>query len=123
MAKGFKTGGRTKGTPNRDKQALRERLSSLYPDYDPILAMVEMANDEALEPSMRLDCHKTIANYIHPKMRSIEHIIEDEPQPINITIVKPESTSEPRITLQVIDLITLLVGNFNKIVIVYFMYI
>ena len=99
MAKGFKTGGRTKGTPNRDKQALRELLSSLYPDYDPILAMVEMANDEALEPSMRLDCHKTIANYIHPKMRSIEHIIEDEPQPISITIVKPESTSEPRITL------------------------
>ena len=99
MAKGYKTGGRIKGTPNRDKQALRERLSSLYPDYDPILAMVEMANDEALEPSMRLDCHKTIANYIHPKMRSIEHIIEDEPQPISITIVKPESTSEPRITL------------------------
>ena len=98
MAKGYKTGGRTKGTPNRDKQALRERLSSLYPDYDPILAMVEMANDEALEPSMRLDCHKTIANYIHPKMRSIEHIIEDEPQPISITIVKPESTSESRIT-------------------------
>ena len=99
MAKGFKTGGRNKGTPNKDKQALRERLSALYPDYDPILAMVEMANDEALEPSMRLDCHKTIANYIHPKMRSIEHIIEDEPQPISITIVKPESTSEPRITL------------------------
>ena len=99
MAKGFKTGGRTKGTPNRDKQALRERLSSLYPDYDPILAMVEMANDEALEPSMRLDCHKTIANYIHPKIRSIKHIIEDELQPISITIVKPESTTEPRITL------------------------
>ena len=98
MAKGFKTGGRTKGTPNRDKQALRERLSSLYPDYDPILAMVEMVNEEAIEPSMRLDCHKTIANYIHPKMRSIEHIIEDEPQPISITIVKPETTTEPRIT-------------------------
>ena len=98
MAKGFKTGGRTKGTPNRDKQALRERLSSLYPDYDPILAMVEMANDEALEPSMKLDCHKKIANYIHPKMRSMEHIIENKPEPINITIVKPESTSEPRIT-------------------------
>ena len=99
MAKGIKTGGRTKGTPNRDKQALRERLSSLYPDYDPILAMVEMANDNTLEPSMRLDCHKTIANYIHPKMRSIEHIVEEEPQPINITIVKPESTTEPRITI------------------------
>ena len=60
--------------------------------------MVEMANDEALEPSMRLDYHKIIANYIHPKMRSIEHIIEDEPQPIIITIVKPESITEPRIT-------------------------
>ena len=98
MAAGFKTGGRTKGTPNRDKQALRERLSSLYPDYDPILAMVAMANDDSLEPSMRLDCHKTIANYIHPKMRTIEYIIEDDPQPISITIVKPDSTIEPRIT-------------------------
>ena len=98
MAKGFKTGGRTKGTANKDKQALRERLSSLYPDYDPILAMVEMANDEALEPSMRQDGHKTIANTAQPKMRSIEHVLEDEPQPISITIVKPESTSEPRIT-------------------------
>jgi len=39
MAKGFKTGGRSKDTPNRDKQVLIERLSSLYPEYDPILAM------------------------------------------------------------------------------------
>jgi hypothetical protein len=29
MTKGFKTRGRTKGTPNRDKQALREHLPSL----------------------------------------------------------------------------------------------
>ena len=98
MAAGFKTGGRTKGTPNRAKQALRECLSSLYLDYDPILAMVEMANDDSLEPSMRLDCHKTIANYIHPKMRTIEYIVEDDPQPISSTIGKPGSTIEPRIT-------------------------
>ena len=89
MAKGFKTGGRIKGTPNRDKQALRERLSSLYPDYDPILAMVEMANDNTLEPSMRLDCHKTIANYIHPKMRSLEVTNHQEHPPISIEIVQP----------------------------------
>ena len=89
MAKGFKTGGRAKGTPNRDKQVLRERLSSSYPEYDPILAMVEMANDESLEPSMRLDCHKTVANYIHPKMRSIEVLQSQEPQPITIEIVQP----------------------------------
>ena len=89
MAAGFKTGGRTKGTPNRDKQALRERLSSLYPGYDPILAMVAMANDDSLEPSMRLDCHKTIANYIHPKMRSIEVLQSQEQPPITIEIVQP----------------------------------
>ena len=94
MAKGFKTGGRTKGTPNRDKQVLRDRLSSSHPEYDPILAMVEMANDESLEPSMRLDCHKTVANYIHPKMRSIEVLHSQEPQPITIEIVQPESLTE-----------------------------
>ena len=30
---------------------------------------------------------------IRPKMRLIEYIVEEEPQPINITIVKPESTT------------------------------
>ena len=89
MAKGIKTGGRTKGTPNRDKQALRDRLASLYPEYDPILAMVEMANDDSLEPSMRLDCHKAIAGYIHPKIRAIEILTAHEPPPISIKIIQP----------------------------------
>ncbi len=35
MAHGFKTGGRQVGTPNRNRTALRERLASNYPDYDP----------------------------------------------------------------------------------------
>tara|TARA_B110000879_G_scaffold202758_1_gene279514 strand:- start:1307 stop:1495 length:189 start_codon:yes stop_codon:yes gene_type:complete len=61
--------------------------------------MMEMANDEPLEPSMRLDCHKTVANYIHPKMRSIEVLQTQERPPISIEIVQPESTTEPRIAL------------------------
>ena len=36
MAQGFKTGGRQVGTPNKNRTALRERLASNYPDYDPL---------------------------------------------------------------------------------------
>ena len=36
MAHGFKTGGRQVGTPNKNRTALRERLASNYPDYDPL---------------------------------------------------------------------------------------
>ena len=34
MARGFKTGGRQVGTPNKKRIALRERLASNFPDYD-----------------------------------------------------------------------------------------
>ncbi|MDB4528460.1 hypothetical protein N9193_00955 [Pseudomonadales bacterium] len=71
MAKGFKTGGRTKGTPNRDKQALRERLSSLYPDYQPILAVVGLANDETLEPFIRSNYDQAAASYIHQNSMAV----------------------------------------------------
>ena len=64
MALGYKTGGRQKGTPNKNRAALLTKLDEAFPSYDPLLALVEIAQDPGVDLSMRVDCHKTLASYI-----------------------------------------------------------
>ena len=95
MAQGFKTGGRQKGTPNKNRIALRERLESSFPEYDPLIALTEIALDAANDLSVRIDCHKTIAAYIHPKLRAAESGITPHPEsPLVIEIVNPYASVE-----------------------------
>ena len=95
MALGQKTGGRQKGTPNKSRAALLEAINEKYPDYHPVLAMVEIAHDEGSTPEMRFQAHKEIAQYIEPKRKSTEITGEGgEPLFTSITLVgvtaKPE---------------------------------
>ena len=89
MALGYKTGGRQKGTPNKNRAALIAKLDDAFPSYDPLLALVEIAQDPETDQSMRVDCHKTLASYIYPKMRTAEPAIVDEQARVVIEIVNP----------------------------------
>ena len=89
MALGYKTGGRQKGTPNKNRTALLAKLDDTFPSYDPLLALVEIAQDPETDLSMRVDCHKTLASYIYPKMRTAEPAIVDEQAPVVIEIINP----------------------------------
>ena len=91
MAHGLKTGGRQVGTPNRNRTALRERLATSYPDYDPLIALAEIALDQSNDLSVRIDCHKTIAAYVHPKMRTSAPD-EQVDSNIVINIVRPDAS-------------------------------
>lgn len=73
MAYGKKTGGRQKGTPNKDTKALQDRIASKYPGWDPVEAMAEIAQDDQNDVMIRLAALKEIAQYIHPKRKAIEH--------------------------------------------------
>ena len=88
MAYGKKTGGRQKGTPNKDTQALQERIAQRYPGWDPVEAMAEIARDDQNDVMIRLAALKEIAQYIHPKRKAIEHTGKDGtplvPPPINV---------------------------------------
>jgi hypothetical protein len=88
MAHGFKTGGRQVGTPNRNRTALRERLASNYPDYDPQIVLADIALDQSIDLSVRMVSHKTIAAYVHPKMRASAPV-EEMDSNIVINIVNP----------------------------------
>ena len=83
MAKGRKTGGRTKGTANQDKQELIDMIQEKYPDYHPLLALAEIANDSDNDKNLQLQASKEVCKYIVPQLRSIDHSIDTKH---NITV-------------------------------------
>ncbi len=77
---GERRGGRRKGTANVDKRAIQERVQSALSEkygkhmanWDPVIAMAIIAADEAEKKDLRLSAAKEVAQYIHPKKKSIE---------------------------------------------------
>lgn len=43
-----------------------------YPNYHPIMAMVDIAHDKEASLELQFNCHKTVAKYIEPELKSIE---------------------------------------------------
>ena len=51
-----------------------EMLQSRYPGYHPLLAIAEIAHEKSSDDvQLQFNCHKTIAEYILPKLRAVEH--------------------------------------------------
>ena len=73
MPKGAKYGGRQKGSLNKDKKELRDLLNEHFPNYHPVLAMTEIANDKKNAIDIRLIAHKEVAKYVCPQLKAIEH--------------------------------------------------
>ncbi len=67
MAKGKKTGGRTKGTPNEVTKELRERISTFLSDNWSLME----SDFQKLEPKDRYKFYKEIMSYGLPKFQSI----------------------------------------------------
>jgi hypothetical protein len=54
-------GGRQKGTPNKRTLELVELIQARFPNYDPILSLVEIAQDRAVPVDLRIRCHAEVA--------------------------------------------------------------
>lgn len=67
MAKGTKTGGREKGTPNRVTRELREVLKTIV--YDELNNLPSLL--DALEPKERIEVLIRLAPYVLPKVDTI----------------------------------------------------
>lgn len=92
MAKGHKTGGRQKGTPNKRtaETIAKVEASGLMPlDY-----MLAVLRDESVPSQERMEAAKNAAPYVHSKMSTVEMTGKDG-QPIQtqteitIRFVKP----------------------------------
>lgn len=47
-------------------------IQSHYPGYHPLIAITHIAHNEAADLRLQYDCHKTIAKYIEPELKSLE---------------------------------------------------
>jgi len=87
-----KTGGRTKGTPNKVPQLVRDRLAEL--DCDPIQQLCVIAKQAQEEGNLQLAgaMFKELASFVAPKLRAIEITDGNEPQeplePLEIVITR-----------------------------------
>jgi len=72
MAKGFKTGGRSSGTPNESKKTLLELIELKHKDYNPVLALSDIATDADVDLRLRIYCHKEVAKYTHAPLKATE---------------------------------------------------
>lgn len=66
--KRVKTGGRTKGTPNKISKVTKDVISSLLDDYNESGKMQE--DFDALDPKDRLVVAEKLMQYVMPKLQS-----------------------------------------------------
>ena len=85
--------GREKGSKNKVSAAVRELIEEAYPDWNPVLAMADMAQDESLENSVRVQCMKEVAGYMYPKKKAIT-VQNDSPGTLRLTWGKPHPSME-----------------------------
>jgi hypothetical protein len=71
MAKGRKTGGRQRGTPNK-ASVEREKVIA-ESGLTPLKYMLRTLRDESLDLQTRMDAASKAAPYVHPKLAAIEH--------------------------------------------------
>lgn len=68
MAKGYKTGGRKAGTPNK-RRSILDVCESI--GLDPFLEMAKIAQQP--DEPRRMDALKELCQYIEPKKKAVEH--------------------------------------------------
>lgn len=71
MALGRKTGGRTKGVPNK---ATAEKAAAVAASgLTPLEYMLAVMRDHEQPAEARLDAAKNAAPYVHPRLAAVEH--------------------------------------------------
>ena len=85
---GPKLGGRTKGTPNKDKQELLELILSTGCKH-PIQGLAEIANQAHSDGQFDLakDCYKELAQYVAPKRKAVEHSGHVDTEQVQLVVV------------------------------------
>ena len=73
---GIKTGGRQKGTPNKSSSSLQELIASNYPDFNPILQLIEISQQKSIDLNLKASILKEVATYMYPKRKPIEYETE-----------------------------------------------
>lgn len=106
MAKGFKSGGRAKGVPNKSNQDLIDKANSLGVDPFQVLLLYVKRDWKALgfpsefytyegqpdkdrpiiTPEKQIECAKDVCQYLYPKRKAVELSTDQESEGFKIVI-------------------------------------
>lgn len=87
MARGKKTGGRKKGTPNQSTAEVRDKIAGLIGQYQPEQMFADFME---LKPIERLKLIATLAEFITPKQTRTTVEQEDQASP-SVVLYLPEN--------------------------------
>lgn len=78
-----------KMAPKMTPSEMRMRIIELCngKKYDPIASLIDMVQNDALEPDTKVAIHRELAQYVAPKIKAIE-VTGDVDLNINITVKK-----------------------------------
>ena len=84
MAKGIKTGGRTKGTPNKTTSEIREHYQNL------INSNLDLLDDDlkSLEPLQRLKMIIELSKFVVPILKATDISLKDNEERFNEVVIK-----------------------------------
>lgn len=69
-----KGAGRKKGVPLKNKQALVEKLQEIPGYIDPTVYMAQLVANPETDKTLRFQAAKELAQYIVPKLKTVENI-------------------------------------------------
>jgi hypothetical protein len=104
MARGRKTGGRKKGTPNKRTSVLATKAEAAVAGAggeQPLDYLLRIMRDPSTEPHRRDAAAKAAAPYIHPQLQAVAHrMLDSDGEPltptINLTINPPVAIEPPK---------------------------
>ena len=82
-----KTGGRTKGTPNRATVVLKEKLAAL--GCDPAVELVKIGQDFKTQVGLKVQIYTTLMPYAYPKRKLVDDA-DEEGVTVNRQAISPE---------------------------------
>jgi len=54
------------------KSHVLDAIRRHYPEYHPLVSIAHIAHDVTSDPRLKFDCHRVIAKYVEPELKSLE---------------------------------------------------
>lgn len=86
-----------------------EMIQTRFPGYHPLMSLAEMAHRQNISPEIEFQCHKTIAEFITPKLKSVEIKANDDRRRVTISMFG----DDPDDLIEDVETVEVLSGGHN----------
>lgn len=70
---------RIAGTKNKNKDRLLRQIQAEFPNYNALVELLKIASYSETSTSEKISCHTTVAKYLYPQLKAVEHSGDADP--------------------------------------------